>query len=787
MGSTSREPPPDPPAPPPARAGDTEARRSIASLQEAAGDYTPRLGREFDSELEAYEFYLNYAWKVGFTVRREYANKSRKNGEISSSKYVCSREGFKSMDKRTNRSKTPQPDTRTGCKACLTVRHNNDSTKYEVYGFEPKHNHPLVVPSCANPLQRKLVDIQSAQANNSSNVTSACEPESRNSVIGDNAVTSREWQRPLRIRRQREIEYGEAAALLNYLQDQSRADPLFYHAVQLDTEDKVANIFWADVKMITDFSQFGDVVSFDIVSRDSMDLRPFASFVGFNNYGETVLLGMALMYDGTVESFHWLFDTFLNAMSGCAPRTIFYRQDAYVGMAISMVMPDTCHALCTWHLKQTAKSNINYLIKRDCDFMKEFKACINYYEEERELFTSWEVMINKYSLHGNVWLQKVFEEKEKWAGPYMKWTFSAGMKNTQLNERLHSDVGDYLRTDVDITLFMKHLQKVVDDRRYTELEIEFSSKLKLPDFKIRAPILIQASEAYTDMIFQLFQEEYEEFQSAYIVSHDESGPCREYIVAILDKERKHKVYGNPSEQTVLCSCRKFETLGFLCSHALKILDTMDIKYLPHRYILKRWTKYARCLTSQVDDRKVQEDTTLEFSNRYQYLCPVFARLVARASVCEESYRALEQCSVEMSKKVEGIIWKQTSIDASACEPDTVDIQISLSVSATDNESEHAMNYSSNKRAKKTKKKGHKDKSQTRSCIKKGLQNKKTLQLEQPAVQFFMLDTPTQTVQDSLRVISALSFIIVVDLHYMSLVVEHCARIYDEKYPCVNPH
>lgn len=159
----------------------------------------------------------------------------------------------------------------------------------------------------------------------------------------------------------------------------------------------------------------------------------------------------------------------------------------------------------------------------------------------------------------------------------MKWIFSAGMKNTQLNERLHSDIGEYLRPDIDVTLFMKHLQKVVDDIRYTELEIDFSSRLKWADFKIRAPILIQASEAYSDMIFQLFQEEYEEFQSAYIVSRDESGPCREYIVAILDKERTHKVYGNPCEQTVSCSCRRFETLGFLCSHALKILDTMDIK------------------------------------------------------------------------------------------------------------------------------------------------------------------------------------------------------------------
>ncbi|OEL37559.1 hypothetical protein BAE44_0001422, partial [Dichanthelium oligosanthes] len=112
--STSREAPPAPPAPPPAPAGDTEAGRRIASLQEAAGDYAPRLCQEFGSELEAYELYLSYAQKVGFTVRREYANKSRKSGQISSSKYVCSREGFKALDRRTNRSKTPQPDTRTG-------------------------------------------------------------------------------------------------------------------------------------------------------------------------------------------------------------------------------------------------------------------------------------------------------------------------------------------------------------------------------------------------------------------------------------------------------------------------------------------------------------------------------------------------------------------------------------------------------------------------------------------------------------------------------------------------
>ncbi|TVU29800.1 hypothetical protein EJB05_21387 [Eragrostis curvula] len=750
MNSPAPEPQPAPPPPTacPPIAGDrnavaVEVVRSIGCFQ-TVEDYTPRLGQEFASNHEAYEFYLKYAQKLGFSVRKEYANKSRKTGEISSSRFVCSREGFKAPDKRTNHSKTPQPNVRTGCKACLVLRRNNDNAKYEVYAFEPQHNHPLLVPSCANPLQRKISGFHSSEADNPNNVTNAGEPHSRNSALGDSAATSKEWQRPLRTLRQREIKYGEAAALLNYLQGQSRTNPLFYHAVQLDVEDRVANVFWADAKMVVDFGQYGDVVSFDVVSSDNMSLRPFASFIGFNNYGETILLGMALMYDGTVESFQWLFGTFLNAMPGRAPKTIFSRQDETIAEAISSVMPDTYHAICTWDLKQTAKSNLKHLIRRDCDFMKEFKACINDSEEEMELFTSWEAMMSKYSLHGDVWLQNVFEEKEKWARPYMKWAFSAGMKNTQLNKSLHSDVQDYLRSDVDVTLFLRHLQKVVDDRRYTELEVEFGSRLKFQDLKIRAPILKQASEVYSDMIFQLFQEEYEEFQAAYIMHRDESGPCREYIVAILEKERQYKVYGNPSDQTVSCSCRKFETLGFLCSHALKILDTMDIKYLPDRYILKRWKKNARCLTApQVEDRKVQEDTTLEFSSRYQYLSPIYAKLVARASECEESYRVLEQGSVELVKKVEEILQKQTSIDASEAQSDVEDIQVSSSANATDNESEQALDHLSSARVKRRKKKGRKGKNHTTSGIKKGLPIKKPLQPEQRPVQFPMLDAPTQ--------------------------------------------
>uniref|UniRef100_J3LXT7 Protein FAR1-RELATED SEQUENCE n=2 Tax=Oryza brachyantha TaxID=4533 RepID=J3LXT7_ORYBR len=700
------------------------------------------MGMEFESEHEAYEFYRYYGWKVGFNVRKEYANKSKKTGEITSRKFACSREGYRANVKRGNQM-VPMPDSRTGCNAHLVIRRKKPGARLEVYAFQPRHNHPLFSTSCMpNPLQPNIVHWTTLPdaVTPPDLLMNGGELGGQSSSEENGNASAREARRqPLRTRRQWEMKYGEAGALLNYFQEQSLANPSFYHAVQLDVEDKVANVFWADQRMITDYSQFGDVIAFDVVSRNSISLRHFCSFVGCNNFGEPIVFGLALMYDETAESFHWLFETFLHTMSGQAPKTCFSHQDMVIANTVSLVMPETIHVICAWHLKHAAARNINQL-KGDSDFMKEFKACVNLYEEETEFLTSWDTMINKHNLCDNVWLQKVFEEKEKWARPYMKGVFSAGMKGTRLNDCLQSDVRDHLRPEVNILILLGHVEAVINDRRHKELEVEYSSRLKLPYFKIKAPILIQAFEAYTNMIFPLFQEEYEEFQSAYIVNRDESGPCREYVVSVVEKDKQYTVYGNPTEQTVSCSCKKFERNGYLCSHALKILDAMDIKYLPDRYIMKRWTKYARCLTfGDSQGQAIQADKLLESSSRYQHICPKYVRLVARASECEESYRVLDQCWVDLSNKVEEILQKQTSVDATLSQTDVQSLKISLPSITNDTEAENIMDKSSGTTAKESKKKGQKNKVQSRNCIEKGLRKKQKVHSEQPAVQYTLLD------------------------------------------------
>jgi hypothetical protein len=77
----------------------------------------------------------------------------------------------------------------------------------------------------------------------------------------------------------------------------------------------------------------------------------------------------------------------------------------------------------------------------------------------------------------------------------------------------------------------------------------------------------------------------------------------EYLVAIggLDENftlKEYKFIEDPLQQTSTCSCEKFNRVGILCVHAIKVLDIMNIKSLLTQYIFKRWTREAHSETVQ---------------------------------------------------------------------------------------------------------------------------------------------------------------------------------------------
>jgi zinc finger SWIM domain-containing protein 3 len=72
--------------------------------------------------------------------------------------------------------------------------------------------------------------------------------------------------------------------MLKYFQDKMSENPSLHYVVQLDMEEHITNIFWAEAKMLVDYAHFGDAVTFDTTFGTNKEYMTFGAFVGFNHF-----------------------------------------------------------------------------------------------------------------------------------------------------------------------------------------------------------------------------------------------------------------------------------------------------------------------------------------------------------------------------------------------------------------------------------------------------------------------------------------------------------------------
>jgi hypothetical protein len=267
--------------------------------------------------------------------------------------------------------------------------------------------------------------------------------------------TRRDLKNHLRTKRQKEMMYGEAGNMLKYFQEKIAKNSSFHYALQLDCEDQITNIFWANSKMIIDYAHFGDVVTFDTTFGTNKEYRPFGVFVVFNHFRGTIIFGAALLYDETFDSFKWLFYTFLAVHNQKQPRTIFTDQDIAMEKAIQMVFTDAWHGLCTFHIMQNATKHLPLKKKEDTNILSNFSTCMYDYEDEATFEEAFNILRSK--VHKQTWLDNIYKVKEKWAQCYMRNVYILGMRSTQLSESLNNDLKNHLKSDIDIIGFFKHV------------------------------------------------------------------------------------------------------------------------------------------------------------------------------------------------------------------------------------------------------------------------------------------------------------------------------------------
>ncbi|XP_020596491.1 protein FAR1-RELATED SEQUENCE 1-like, partial [Phalaenopsis equestris] len=70
----------------------------------------------------------------------------------------------------------------------------------------------------------------------------------------------------------------------------------------------------------------------------------------------------------------------------------------------------------------------------------------------------------------------------------------------------------------------------------------------------------------------------------------------EFFVKSLDDHKTNSIWAvhfDSFTMNIQCSCRKFEMMGVLCAHSLRVLNFLHIKKIPDKYLLLRWSENAK--------------------------------------------------------------------------------------------------------------------------------------------------------------------------------------------------
>ncbi|KAI4323856.1 hypothetical protein L6164_023431 [Bauhinia variegata] len=331
--------------------------------------------KEFNSEHEAYLFYLDYSKCVGFGVRRDDSGRE-KNGTYIWQRYVCVCEG-KARKKQTEciePKRRPRANKRTGSLAYLKVKLNIETSKWYVYNFEPNHNHALVLPSYSHliPSHRIMTDADKALINSmlGRGLKASTTMDFMTGLAGGPdkvGFTRKDLYNYAEKQRKMKVSEGDAHSALNYLQGKADSDPKFFVRHTTDDEGCLENLFWCDGHSQFDYECFGEVIAFDTTYKINKYNKPFVMFTGVNHHGNNIIFASALLVDESKDTYIWVLEKLMEVMQDKKPYAVVTDGDKAMRKAIEVVFPDACHRLCTWHLAKNIHSD---------KFTQEMSRCI---------------------------------------------------------------------------------------------------------------------------------------------------------------------------------------------------------------------------------------------------------------------------------------------------------------------------------------------------------------------------------------------------------------------------
>ena len=392
---------------------------------------------------------------------------------------------------------------------------------------------------------------------------------------------------------------GDGRAIYNYFCRMKLTDPNLFYLFDIDDDGHLKNVFWADSRSRIAYNYFNDIVTIDKYEI------PLMSFVGINHHGHSVLLGCGFLGHESVDYFVWIFKAWLQCMLGHPPHVVITDQCKPLQIAVAQVFPHARHCYSLQYIMQRVPEKLGGLQGYGPIRRKLYNAV---YESLKivEFESSWADMIKCHGLVDNKWLQTLYKDRHLWVPVYLKDAFFIGLIPTKENEGLTAFFDGYVHKHTSFKEFVDKYDLVLHRKHLKEAMADLETRNVSFELKTRCNFEVQLAKVYTKEIFQKFQSEVEGMYSCFNTRQvSVNGSIITYVV----KERV-EVEGNEkgvksfevlyetTELDIRCICSLFNYKGYLCRHALNVLNYNGIEEIPSRYILHRWRRDFKQMFNQ---------------------------------------------------------------------------------------------------------------------------------------------------------------------------------------------
>ncbi|XP_057994419.1 protein FAR-RED IMPAIRED RESPONSE 1-like [Hevea brasiliensis] len=271
---------------------------------------------------------------------------------------------------------------------------------------------------------------------------------------------------------------------------------------------------------------------------------PFATIVGVNHHGQSILLGCALISHEDADTFKWLFNTWIEAKGGG-------------GVHPDAIITDQCE------VPEKFRSANDYE-----SISHEFKAVI-YDSLSIEMFKSnWNNFLTKQGMERNEWLIKLYSERENWVLVYLNHRFWARMVSTQRSEGMHAYFDGYVNSRSTLKQFVEQYEIAIRDKTVKEFHADHLSKYNVIKCQTNFKWERQYQVAFTNSMFKQVQAEIKRMLYCFII-HPKPVEAEQYDI-------------HPGVEKVKVMERSILNDWYVKEFVYEFIN--------ERYLIKRWRK-----------------------------------------------------------------------------------------------------------------------------------------------------------------------------------------------------